>query len=71
MKFTGLSARFYVLYGIHPLYRTLQEANDIFPGNTNMDLIFGRPCQTPDSWLRELNEVVISPAQSSVTVFGG
>ena len=38
--------------------RTLQEANDIFPGNTNMDLIFGRPCQTPDSWLRELNEVM-------------
>jgi len=45
------------LNGCHTAYRALQEAHNIFPGKTNMDMIFGRPYQTHDTWVRELEEV--------------
>ena len=39
------------------LLRALQEAHSIFPGKTSMDMIFGRPYQTHDTWVTELKEV--------------
>ena len=40
-------------------FRALTEAEALFPGRTNVDIIFGRPKQTLQSWRRELREVTV------------
>ena len=37
--------------------RALEAAEEMFPGRTNTDIIFGRPSQTYTSWLTELQKV--------------
>ena len=39
------------------IYSVLKDAKKIFPDHVNVDLIFGRPGQTLDSWREELKEV--------------
>ena len=38
-------------------YSALQEMNEVFPKKGSIDLIFGRPHQTLDDWIKELVEV--------------
>ncbi|XP_043570516.1 radical S-adenosyl methionine domain-containing protein 1, mitochondrial isoform X1 [Chiloscyllium plagiosum] len=38
--------------------RSLEEARKLFPGNTSIDIIFGRPGQSVESWEEELEELV-------------
>lgn len=35
----------------------VDEAGRLFPGNTSVDLLYGRPRQQPQQWLSELNKV--------------
>lgn len=36
----------------------VDEAGRLFPGNTSVDLLYGRPRQQPQQWLSELNKVL-------------
>jgi len=38
--------------------RTLAEARRLCPGRVSVDLMFGRPAQTPASWESELSELL-------------
>ena len=38
--------------------RTLAEARRLCPGRVSVDVVFGRPGQTLDSWERELSELL-------------
>ncbi|XP_039596171.1 radical S-adenosyl methionine domain-containing protein 1, mitochondrial isoform X1 [Polypterus senegalus] len=40
--------------------RTLQEAKELCPGRTSVDVIFGRPGQSTDLWERELEELLVA-----------
>lgn len=46
------------IYNVHN-YRILEEAKRIYSGHVNVDLIFGRPGQTMNSWISELNKVFL------------
>ena len=37
--------------------RSLADCTRLFPGRTNIDIIYGRPAQTMNDWKMELNKV--------------
>ena len=40
------------------LYSALRQGHEVFPEQLNIDMIFGRPCQTLNGWIEELSEVI-------------
>lgn len=47
MTFTGLVP-----------FRCVEEAKLVFPDRVSVDLMFGRPGQTLETWTQELNQVI-------------
>ena len=45
------------LYGHSFSISALKEANNVYGGRVNVDLIFGRPNQSLDTWVAEIHEV--------------
>ncbi|XP_005999660.1 radical S-adenosyl methionine domain-containing protein 1, mitochondrial [Latimeria chalumnae] len=43
----------------HDALQTLEEARKLFPGRTSVDIIFGLPHQSVESWERELEELLL------------
>lgn len=41
-------------------HRALSDCKRLFPGRTNIDIIFGRPGQTLNDWKTELNKVHVA-----------